>query len=66
MNQEKSANDTILESDISGLENVDEDHVAGSVSWTFYWRYIQAGTCGAVAGAMLIFFILVQGFFDVY
>ena len=61
--QEKSANDTILESDISGLENVDEDRVAGSVSWTIYWHYIQAGTCAAVAGAMLVFFILVQGFF---
>ena len=60
--QEISIDDTIWEGDISGLENVEEDRVVGSVSWTFYWHYIQAGTWSAVAAAMALFILIVQGF----
>ena len=60
--QEISIADTILEGDISGLENVEEDRVVGSVSWTFYWHYIQAGTWSAVAVAVALFVLIVQGF----
>lgn len=60
--QEISITETILEGDISGLENVEEDRVVGSVSWTFYWHYIQAGTWSAVAVAVALFALIVQGF----
>ena len=60
--QGKSIDDTILEGDISGLENVEEDRVVGSVLWPFYWHYIRAGTWNAVAAAMALFVLIVQGF----
>ena len=60
--QEKSTADTILEGDKSGLENVEEDRMVGSVSWKCYWHYIQAGTWSAMAAAIALFVLIVQGF----
>ncbi|XP_068762329.1 ATP-binding cassette sub-family C member 4-like [Montipora capricornis] len=48
--------------DVTGLENAEEDLLAGSISWAIYWNYIRAGMSALTAGAMIMFFVLVQGF----
>ena len=48
---------------VIGLENADEDLLAGSISWAIYWNYIRAGMSALTAGTMTMFFVLVQGIF---
>ena len=45
------------------LETVEEDRAFGSVSWRIYWRYIRAGMNTVLAVALMMFFVVVQGWF---
>lgn len=60
MVNEKSANETILD-EVVRLETDDEDRRVGSISWSLYWKYVQAGMGTFLAGVMILFFLLVQG-----
>ena len=58
---DKPASDAILGEYAIGLEDAEEDRVIGSLSWKLYWHYLQAGMCAVVVGAVVVFFLFVQG-----
>ena len=45
------------------LETVEEGRAFGSVSWRIHWRYIRAGMNTVLPVALMMFFIVVQGWF---
>ena len=59
--QDQPVHETTSDEEFSGLDNVDEDRVAGCISWKVYCHYIQAGICNVLSLVMVIFFFLVQG-----
>lgn len=50
-----------LDIEYTGLENVEEDRVIGSVSWMLYLDYIRAGMHSVSVVALVISFLVVHG-----
>ena len=53
-----------LENEGFGLETAEEDRAIGSVSWKVYWQYIRAGLNTVLAMALVMVFLVVQGWFS--
>ena len=59
-----STKDGIREGGVSGLEIEEEDRMTGSVSWSLYWKYFRAGLPSLLLIILVVFFVFVQGEFD--
>ncbi|KAL9971579.1 hypothetical protein ACROYT_G017757 [Oculina patagonica] len=62
LQMEKASNqEGILDEKPGSLEMDEEDRVIGSISWKLYWRYLKAELHVIGVGAMVVFFLVVQG-----
>ena len=59
-----STKDSIREEGVSGLDIEEEDRMTGSVSWSLYWKYFRAGLPSLLLIILVVFFVFVQGEFD--